>query len=123
MQGRGAYVVDASVNQAGFPAVQISPQKFPPPLTCRVCPVMNAPPGPPTNKAASAISHGLPARRMGVDCGYFARACSVYVAQPSETIGPGAIQFTRIPNGAHSTATASLNATTPARAAQVCATW
>ena len=33
------------------------------------------------------------------------------------------MQLTRMPSGAHSTATHSLNATMPARAAQVCATW
>ena len=75
-----------------------------PPSAVSTCPVMKEAPPPARNAAAAATSSGVPKRPIG-DCSSSMAIVSVPSASTmSVRITPGATQFTRMPDGASSTA-------------------
>src|SRR5258708_9936015 len=86
-----------------------------PPSQAITCPVMNEDSSPARNATRSAISSGVPIRRIGVRdaMSSFAPGVVKYWRSIGVSMGPGAMAFTLIPLSARSSAAALVSPTSP----------
>ena len=95
-----------------------------PPSTVSVSPVMCPASSESRKSALATTSSSVVKRRSGMSASILSRISGVgnsRSAAPSLSSGPGAMQLTRMPSGAHSTASERARFQTPALAAAECA--
>ena len=80
----------------------------------KTCPVTNDAPSEQRNAAASATSSGVPRRPNGVSTASSRNVSAPNTCTISVLMTPGARQFTRIPDGASSSASERVSAISPA---------
>src|SRR5580704_1106113 len=125
-------LVGQELDDVSFPSQgELGRLSHSPPSTTRIEPVIQSPAGDAKYATMLPISAGVPQRPRGI----LRRACSSITVStagppagwvnalrtPSVGMGPGAVAFTRIFAGAHSTASVRVRASTPALAAVACA--